>query len=101
MSSGIAGNAQSFNSYDSEATAVPLLTDEMGLKIAEFRVPHHMPYSGGASLASISVSNFHNTVSGIIDHTSAKKSSEGVRILIFFTNRSTRQLNRRHLGMEH
>lgn len=62
MSSGIAGNAQSFNSYDSEATAVPLLTDEMGLKIAEFRVPHHMPYSGGASLASISVSNFHNTV---------------------------------------
>jgi len=78
MSSGIAGNAQSSDSDDSEATAVPLLTDEMELKIAEFRVPHRTPYSGGASssnpahAASISVSNFYHPVSGTIEYTSAK-----------------------------
>lgn len=56
ISSGIAGNPQTSDSCESEAPAVPLPTDEMGLKIAEFQAPS---YSGGGSHSvSISISNF-------------------------------------------
>lgn len=60
MSSGIAGKAQVSDSYDSKATAVSVPTDEMGLKIAEFRA--HRRNSNPVHAAPISLSNFYHPV---------------------------------------